>query len=265
MRANWSRLINGDAKTVNSYMDIHSHILPEIDDGSSSWEETMDMLEVAYKEGIHIIIATPHYGLFNSDFDLSKARKLVDEANHRLEEQSIKIKIFLGNEIYYVPGIVKDVVAGRVATMAGSSYVLIEFSEDVKYKTVEAAVREFTREGYRPIIAHIERYRGIRDKQLEKISELRQMGAYIQVNTSNFLKTERNGFLRKDNRKMFVESMLEKDMIDFVASDAHDACSRVPVMKSAVDIIGNMVSDEQLNRLFYYNMLALARNEYIER
>lgn len=246
-------------------MDIHSHILPEIDDGSASWEETIEMLEAAYNEDIHIIVATPHYGLYNTGYDIDHARKLVAEVNRRIEQLPYKINVFLGNELYYVPGIVRDVIDGKAATMAGSSYVLVEFAESVPYKTVVSAVQEFTREGYRPIIAHIERYRNVRDKELSRIEELRKLGAYVQVNTSNFLSKDKGGLFKKETRTTFAKSLLEADLVDFVASDAHNAYSRSPVMRSAADIISNMVSEEQLNRIFYYNMLAMARNEYIER
>ena len=158
-------------------MDIHSHILPEIDDGSASWEETLEMLELAYNEDVHIIVATPHYGLYNPGFNIKEARQLVAEMNHRIEDLPFKINVFLGNELYYVPGIVRDVVDGKVSTMAGSSYVLVEFSESVEYDTVKSAVDEFTRAGYRPILAHVERYRNILDKNLENIQELRRKGA----------------------------------------------------------------------------------------
>lgn len=246
-------------------MDIHSHILPGIDDGSKDWEETIEMLKKAYSEDIHIIIATPHYGRYNPSFNIHQARSLVAEVNRRMEYLPFKINIFLGNELYYVPDIVRDVIDGKAATMAGSSYVLVEFAESVHYNTVLAAVQEFTRAGYRPIIAHVERYRNLRDKNLDMIRELRQLGAYFQVNVSNFTHRERTGLFNKENRSTFVQSLLKADLIDFIASDAHNASSRLPVMKSAVNIIRNTISEEQYNRIFYYNMLAIAKNEYIGR
>ena len=247
-------------------MDIHSHILPGIDNGSKDWEETVEMLKVAYSEDIHIIIATPHYGLYNPSFNIREARDLVAELNRRMKYlPSVKINIFLGNELYYVPGIVRDVIEGKAATMAGSSYVLVEFAESVQYNTVASAIQEFTRAGYRPIIAHVERYRNLRDKNLEMIKELRHLGAYFQVNVSNFTHIERTGLFNKENRLTFVQALLKADLIDFIASDAHNATSRLPVMKSAVNIIRNTISEEQYNKIFYYNMLALATNEYIGR
>lgn len=247
---------------MNSYLDLHCHILPGIDDGSDSWDETLEMFQAAYNEDIRIIIATPHYGLYNQDFDIDSARQLVEEANTRMKSLPYRVDVFLGNEIYYVPGIVRDVLNGRAATIAGSSYVLIEFSVDVDYETVEKAVQEFTRECYRPIIAHVERYRNLIDTDLEQIRELRRLGAYFQVNTGNFIR--KSGLFKKDSRTAFAKAMLQAGMVDFVASDAHNATSRKPVMKTAVESIRRIANEEQCDRLFIRNPIALAGNEYID-
>lgn len=249
---------------MRSYMDIHAHILPEIDDGSSSWDESMEMLRIAYDEGVHLIIATPHYGLYNQGYNISDAREKLAELNNRAAEISEKINVFLGNELYYVPGIVKDVISGKAATMAGSSYVLIEFSESISYNEVVNAVQEFTRAGYRPIIAHVERYRNLRDKDMSMVRHIKSLGAYLQVNTSNFIHKDRSKlFSGKHKKSSYAIELLENDLVDFVGSDMHNSYSRIPVMKTAVEEISKLIDEEQLNRIFYYNILAIARNEFI--
>ena len=248
---------------MNGYIDIHSHILPDVDDGSSNWEMTMDMLHEAYNEDIRIIIATPHYGLYNPTFDIDIARNCVAEVNYRMENMPFKIDVFLGNEIYYIPGIVKDVLDGKAATLGNTSYVLLEFSESVKYETVEAAVQEFTRECYRPIIAHAERYSNLIDIDLVQINKLKKLGAYFQINTNNF--TRKRRMFKKDMRSDSAKAMLKAGFVDFIASDAHNNLSRKPVMKNAIEQISTIACEEQLNRLFSINPKALAFNEYIER
>ena len=109
-------------------MDIHTHIVPGIDDGASSMEEALKMASMAYDEGIRVIVATPHYGLRNPGYDRDKSVK----ACHQLREKVMKIhsdmKVYTGNEIYYSPGIVEDLDKKKALTIGGTSYVLIEFS-----------------------------------------------------------------------------------------------------------------------------------------
>lgn len=249
---------------MNRYVDIHSHILPGIDDGASDWEESLKMLQIAQAEGIGFIIATPHYGLFNQGFDINQARELVSEINMRADELGIEVEVALGNEIYYLPGAVNHVIDGRAATLAGTRYVLIEFSEDVSVDIAEQAVLEFTASGYRPIIAHVERYRHLFDRNLVAIRRLKEFGAYFQINTRSLTdKQHKRLFARNTDRINCAVELLKEGMVDLVATDAHNMGNRAPLMKDAIDNMRMLIGRAKTNRILCGNTLAILENDYI--
>lgn len=249
---------------MRRFVDIHSHILPGIDDGAKTWEESMEMLRIASSEGIGTIIATTHYGLYNQSYDINHARTLVDELNQRARTSGIDVKVLLGNELYYIPGIVRSVVQGKAATMADSRYVLIEFSEGIKPDEAEEAVREFTLTGYIPIIAHVERYTNLFDKNLSIFTQLKNCGALLQVNTNSIAGNKRkNIFHKKNNRSKSTIDLLTAGMVDFVATDAHNTTGRAPHMIMAVEKMLDVVGVDVSRRILFDDTKAVIDNEFI--
>lgn len=249
---------------MNNLTDIHSHILPGIDDGSSSWEESLEMLRMAENEGITTMIATPHFGMYNPEFDIELARALVEELNTRALEMGINVRVLLGNELYYVQGVCYNINNRRASTMAGSSYVLVEFSESIDLDTVKSAVMEFAQQGYSTIIAHIERYNNIFDRKLAGVGELKELGAYFQINSRSLAEDGKKGlFSKKSSANINAEALLNAGMVDFVATDTHNSSSRVPAMKKAVDRMISMVGADETEHILHDNTLALINDEYI--
>ena len=249
---------------MNYLTDIHSHILPGIDDGSSSWEESIEMLQMAEGEGITTMIATPHFGMYNPEFDIEQAKVLVEELNTKAQEMGIGVKVLLGNELYYVQGVCYNINDRRASTMASSSYVLVEFSETVDLDTVKDAVMEFAQQGYSTIIAHIERYNNIFDRRLAGVSELKELGAYFQVNSRSLSEDGKRGlFSKKSNASTNAEALLNAGMVDFVGTDTHNSSTRVPAMQKAVERMISMVGIEETERILHDNTLALINDEYI--
>lgn len=246
------------------FTDIHSHILPGIDDGARDWNESLTMLQQARDEGISTVVATPHYGLYNQLFDIAKARILTMELNKKVAYYNIDVKVLLGNELYYVPGIVDGIINGTAATIADTSYVLIEFSEGVLPDTVENAVQEFTSLGYKPILAHVERYSELYDKKLETINYLRDQGAYFQINARSIVGRKNSGlFSKKDDRVIRTNQLLKADKVDFVATDAHNTSGRAPFLTDAINKLNNLVGKETADRILYTNPQLLLENEFI--
>lgn len=238
-------------------MDIHSHILPGIDDGARDMEETMQMIELADREGISVIIATPHYGRRNPRYDPARAEQVFDAAKMRIQQDYPQIKLYMGNELYYSSGILEDVKNGRAKTIGGTDYVLVEFSTDAEYEFLEEAVRACIREGYRPVLAHVERY-GCLYKDTERIGELIEQGAYMQVNAGGFLPGS-----KLDKQKAWCRALLMEGLVHFVASDCHNTGSRKPVMHSAVEEIVKIAGLGEAKRIINTNIIKLIRNEYI--
>ncbi|MBB1548608.1 MAG: hypothetical protein HG450_001180 [Clostridiales bacterium] len=165
-------------------IDIHAHILPSIDDGARNASETFDMIREAEKNGITEIIATSHYVKDKYDLNKENRKIIIDLINQKLEEKQINVKIHVGAEILIYPEMVEDIIKGEVPTLGESRYVLFELPFVGKVIYLDNIIEELLKNGYRPILAHPERYEivkenpGIIDKWIEK-------GVYLQGNISS--------------------------------------------------------------------------------
>ena len=235
-------------------MDIHTHILPGVDDGARDVEEMTEMIAQADEEGICVIVATPHYGICNPGYDSAEARRKLEIARKVLSENYPHIRIFMGNELYYSPGIIEELKSGRALTTGGTDYVLVEFPTDITFEKLSEAVRAFCSEGYKPVLAHIERYDCL-FRELDRVHELIGLGAYTQVNAIGFLAG------RFDRDGGWCRNLLKDGVIHFVASDCHDSSGRVPVMRSAVKAMLKAAGEAKVKKIVNTNIIRLIRNE----
>lgn len=202
-------------------IDIHAHILPGIDDGAVDMNMSLEMIDIAYNQGVRGMIATPHYypGHRNCSYEEC------EDAYRSLKEQIISkytdLELYLGREIYYKDEVVDSLRNGSIHTMAGTKYVLTEFPTGCEYKLIEKAVRKLVQAGFYPIIAHAERYACLR-KNWEQIEDLAEAGAYYQINAENFGR----GLFHSD--KQFCKQMLKRDLVHFIGSDCHNTSNRKP-------------------------------------
>ena len=169
-----------------SYMDMHTHILPGIDDGSQTIGQTTNMLRTAYDEGIRVIVATPHFGIRNPGITIAGAKEALAEAQKKADEITPGIKIILGSELYYSDGIIDSLERGECPTIGGTSYALVEFSTRESRERISQCIQEMVWKGYRPIIAHLERYRCL-EGDIEAVRALVDRGAAVQINCRSFL------------------------------------------------------------------------------
>ncbi|MCB6992245.1 protein tyrosine phosphatase [bacterium 210820-DFI.6.37] len=238
------------------YMDIHTHIVPGVDDGAKNMEETMKMVELAYAEGIRVIMATPHYGEWNPNYNKEQAIAACRKVRDWVRAVHSDMNVYMGNELYYSPGIIDDLRQGKARTMGGTDYVLVEFSVDEDYPEIYDGLRAFVMEGYRPILAHIERYHCLQ-KELESVKKLVDLGVYIQVNARSFL----GG--RFDRRTAWCTKLLENGLIHFVASDCHNCEGRRPIMETAVKRMLELTDEKNVERIVQTNVIKLMQNKYI--
>ena len=165
-------------------IDIHAHILPSIDDGARNASETFDMIREAEKNGITEIIATSHYVKDKYDLNKENRKLIVDLINQKLEEKQINVKVHVGAEIFIYPEMVEDIISGEVPTLGESRYVLFELPFVGKVIYFNDIIEELLKNGYRPILAHPERYEIVKenpaiiDKWIEK-------GVYLQGDISS--------------------------------------------------------------------------------
>ncbi len=241
---------------MNPYIDIHSHILPQIDDGAENFDISMKMLRTAYADGIKTMIVTPHYKPGRHNASPEKIRFLIEKLRQEAEKEGMEVKLYPGNEFYYHDGMFQELDEDRACTMAGSSYVLIEFGPMERFEYIRNGLYEALAHGWRPILAHAERYSAISGKT-ENVEELVSLGSCIQVNAGSILGKTGMG------AKQFTKKLLKERLVHFVATDAHDAVKREPVLSSCGKYVGRKYGEAYAQSLFHDNPVHIIKNEYI--
>ena len=240
----------------NNYIDIHSHILPGVDDGPGSMEQTIRMLHMAAEERITTIIATPHYVFGRKNHPVDVLRDIADQVQQQAYEIDKSFRIFLGNEINYSESVVEDLKEGKALTLAGSRYVLVEFPYGIDFKSMYHGMSKLIYSGYIPILAHVERYYLIHRKP-DMVNELIRMGCYIQMNSNSII----GGLL--NIKVSYNRKLLQKDMVHFISSDCHSDRVRVPIMQTAVNHLLRKFDDEHIDRIFIHNPTKILEDIYI--
>ena len=242
---------------MNQFVDIHCHILPGVDDGSQTPEETKAMLQKAWDEGIQIMVATPHYHKQRGKNDIELIKKQLLLSRKLAKEVHPKMQICLGMEIYYgedVPELLKE---GRVVSIRKSRYILVEFSPGDEFQYILNAVRKLQMSGHTVIIAHIERYNCLR-KDISNVEYLREMGAYLQVNTGSI-----TGSYGRSVKK-FLREVLKAHLVQLVGTDAHGSERRTPKMQEAYKEVVKRCGEEYADQIFGQNAKKVLRNEEID-
>jgi len=162
-------------------IDIHSHILPEIDDGSRDIDESVEMIGEAAEAGFDTIISTSHYMEDYYEADVQRRTKLIKILKDELKENNIEMDLELGSEIYITDNINNYLKEGKASTLAGSDYVLFEFPLNAKPQNMLDLVFEIQKGRKLPILAHPERYRFIQQDP-EILYDLIDRGVLMQTN-----------------------------------------------------------------------------------
>lgn len=238
------------------YFDIHSHILPGVDDGAKNWEVTKEMLQMAYNQGIQRMFATSHSYPNRPQKSSEELRKLTKEVEELAKEIGQDFQIFTGNEVLYRESIPEELEKGNILTLADSQYVLVEFLPEEHYTRILHGVRRLVEYGYCPVIAHIERVRAFNGKK-ERIEEIVKSGAYLQVNAESLM----GGMF--DKKKRFLEKMIAESLIHFIGSDCHNTDSRPPIMEAAIKKLRKKVPKDSLEKILYENPKKLMDKKYI--
>ena len=242
---------------MNQFVDIHCHILPGVDDGAQTPEETKAMLEKAWDEGIQIMVATPHYHKQRGKNDISLIKKQLLLARKLAKEVHPKMQICLGMEIYYGEDVPELLKSGQAVSIRKSRYILVEFSPGDDFQYILNAVRKLQMSGYSVIIAHIERYNCLR-ADLSNVEYLREMGAYLQVNAGSI-----TGSYGRSVKK-FLREALKEHLVQLVGTDAHGPEKRTPKMQDAYKEVVKRCGEEYADQIFGKNAKKVLRNEEID-
>ncbi len=209
-------------------IDIHTHILPYMDDGAKDSETALRMLEMESEQGVSTLLFSPHYyGKRSSPKDfLEKRQEMYAHIQSRIPPT---INTRLAAEVHYtgINPIENDDMCSLA--IAGTEYVLVEFPFTAAWTAslMERLAQFVYDTGYTPIIAHVERYQEVR-KNPAFLTELVKQGCLLQVNTG--------AFLDKKDRK-FAFSLLEHGLVHCMGTDSHDAENRAPDYVQAKQVI----------------------------
>lgn len=242
-------------------IDIHSHIIFDVDDGPKTLEDSRVLLEESYRQGVRAIIATSHRrkGMFETPEDkIAEHYQLVKQL---AQEIAPDLKIYYGAEIYYTSDILEKLENGWFPKLADTNYVLVEFSMATPYKEIHMALSSLLRLGVTPVVAHIERYQCL-EKQEKRVREMIAMGCYMQINSASVLKPHLFGDSHKVLKKR-ARYFLDKDLVHFVASDMHNLDRRPPYMEVAYSLIKDRYGVSRADALFKDNQTKLLSDELI--
>lgn len=235
-------------------IDIHCHLLPALDDGSSSKKETKEMLSLAVEEGIEAIVATPHWESGMSERWEKAYQRAYEGVQQLIQEAQIPIKVYAGSEIFQNEGRLYSAEHG-LHTMNQTRYILVEFPFHTSFSHIQRSVLNLSYEGYWPILAHIERYDALKD--LQRVEELVEMGAYIQVNTSSIAGA--NGWMQK----RYCLRLMRANLLHFVGTDAHGSTKRPPKAKKALAFMEQKMGKAYTTRITKTNPQNMIKGERI--
>lgn len=237
-------------------VDLHSHILWGIDDGSKDSGMTVSMLKEAVKSGTKVICATPHYLRDRFDVKYSELQGRYDELLSLCKEHDIDIKIVLGQEVYYCENIVEIYKNGEIGPYKGTNYMLVELPmREFDVDEVCETLYELQVLGINIIIAHPERYKPFLSNP-ELINSLIKEGLLFQLNAGSM-----GGAFGKEVMKL-AERYFDNGIYSFVGSDAHRDTIRNTNMEEFLEIIRKR--DENVIDLFDKNGYNLIENKEIK-
>jgi protein-tyrosine phosphatase len=212
-------------------IDIHSHILPGIDDGAQTMQDSIEMAKAAVAEGIHTIIATPHHNNGKYENRKSDILPLVSKLNDAFKSEAIDLNVLPGQECRIYGEILEDYEKGHILTLNQSSqYLFIEFPSNSVPRYAEHLLYDIQVEGLTPVIVHPERNAELIERP-EKLYKLVTNGAITQLTASSLA-----GYFGKKIQK-FSQQMIEANLTHFIASDAHNTHNRTFKMEEAMDYI----------------------------
>jgi protein-tyrosine phosphatase len=218
-------------------IDIHCHLLPELDDGARNWDEALAMAKMAVADGVTTVVVTPHQlGAFSENRGESiRARTL--QLQQLLDRQGVALQVLPGAEVRIEPGLIPKIEAGDILTLAGRRrHVLLELPHDV-YIPLERFVAELSSAGLVPVLAHPERNAGILARP-EVLSPLLSNGCLLQITAGSLL-----GAFGPATQAL-AQRLISQGMAHFLATDAHGTKTRRPLLSRALEWVSKTLGSQ---------------------
>lgn len=238
-------------------IDFHSHILPNIDDGSRSIEETFNLIEEAQNAGFDQIILTSHYMEGYYETDVAEREVWLDAISKNLATKNLKPKLYLANEIYMSSNIIKLLEEGKASTINNTSYVLFELPLNAEPLNLYDVIYEMQQYKIVPVLAHPERYTFMQ-KEPELIYDLVEKGVLLQSNYGSIIGQYGS------NVQRLVKKMFSHNLVHFLGTDVHRQGTIYQRIPECLMEIQKIIGEEKLNELTTINPSLALANKKIE-
>ena len=231
---------------MGGYFDMHCHIIPEVDDGSDSIEESLAILDTEVRAGVTNLILTPHFRpeMFEADRDFVEDQYML--LKNAAAEVFPGLHLYLGCEYHSNHDMHEMLRTDPRYRMIGTNYVLLEFSQAHSGSYIREQTYSLISRGFRPIIAHCERYRPI-SSNIKLAEELVDMGAELQINADSVIGRDGWGI------KRFCRKLMKLGLISYIGSDAHNMTDRRCHMAECIDYVNRKMGTDYTDRVFRRN------------
>lgn len=231
---------------TDGFVDIHTHILPDVDDGPKDVLEAIELARMAWEDGTRVLFLTPHYrGAYKKNTP-AWLRECLSLFRQMLQQSLPQMRLYLGNEAHYETQLPQLLESGRVLPLGDSHYVLLEFPYNALRSQILEGTSETLRSGFTPVIAHAERYDIFR-RDAGLVDVVTDMGALIQLNAQSVMGDQ--GYAVK----RYCHRLLKQRKVHFIASDAHDVKRRPPLLQKCWRHVCSKYSQEYADTLFRDN------------
>ncbi len=234
-------------------IDLHCHMLPSIDDGAPDLETALAMARLAIDDGVQVVACTPHIypGLYENTAQSIGAD--VEAFKGQLAQAGLALEITFGADTHLVPSLLEGLRSGRIPTLAGTRYLLLEPPHHVAPPRLEESCFALLAAGYVPVITHPERLTWIRD-HYPRFQELAQRGIWMQVTAGSL--TGRFGA----DARYYAERMLDEGIVHILATDSHGIKHRPPALAEGRREAARWVGQEEAGRLVLERPQAILDN-----
>ncbi len=223
-------------------LDLHCHILPGIDDGATDLDMALQMARIAADDGIRTIACTPHIYPGMYDNDAEGIRAAITAFQAELDQRDLPLKLVEGADVHLDLDLAQGIREGRVPTLAGSRYLLLEPPHHVAPPRFEDSVFQLMVAGYVPVITHPERLSWI-EGQYDVFERLVKAGAWMQVTAGSV--TGRFG----KRPRYWAERMLDERLVHLLATDAHHPRRRPPLLAEGRDAAARRVGEQEADHM----------------
>lgn len=238
-------------------IDLHSHILPGIDDGASDVEQSLEMARIAVDDGIRHIVCTPHVMPGVYDNDQRTIGQAVVQLRQDLEQADIALNIYVGADVHIAPDLPEKLRTGQIPTLNRSRYFLFEPPHHILPPKIEELAARLINAGLVPILTHPERLTWI-NSHYGVVERLNDLGCLIQLTADSIV----GSFGR--TALYYSEKLLDDGRVDIVASDAHGVSSRRPNISQARAAVAKRLGEEEAGKMVLVRPAMILANHDLE-